>query len=296
MNLRQIRYFCEVVKTGNAAQAAKNLHVAPTAVSMQVSQLEDQLGGQLFDRSKRPMELTELGRFFYSKSIGILSSVNTLERDAKNLANRHKGWIGIGFTRSAMISFLPETIKNFYLENSTLQISLIEELSEYHTESIKSGKFHIGISRLINDPLPDDTIVYEKLFSDPFFAAIPVGNKLSTQDSIKIEDLDNQSFIFYPKDSLSEYSLYIKSLLQSKEVNSRSTYDAIEINTAISLVSAGLGCTIVGESVTKNVYKNVKFLPIKNIEKESLIYAAYLKNENNPLIETFLGHLQRLTR
>ncbi len=64
MNLRQLRYFCEIVEAGSAAAAATRLHVAPTALSMQLGQLEDQLGGELFDRSRRPMELTALGRYF----------------------------------------------------------------------------------------------------------------------------------------------------------------------------------------------------------------------------------------
>ena len=49
MNLRQLRYFCEVVEAGSARLAAERLYVAPTAISMQLAQLEDTLGGRLFD-------------------------------------------------------------------------------------------------------------------------------------------------------------------------------------------------------------------------------------------------------
>jgi DNA-binding transcriptional LysR family regulator len=73
MNLRQIRYFCTVVEAGSAVLAAETLFVAPTAISMQLAQLEDHLGGELFDRSRRPMELTSLGKYFYPRAKELLS-------------------------------------------------------------------------------------------------------------------------------------------------------------------------------------------------------------------------------
>ena len=63
MNLKPLRYFCEVVEAENANLAAARLHVVPAAVSMQLGQLESLLGGKVFDRSTRPMRLTPLGSF-----------------------------------------------------------------------------------------------------------------------------------------------------------------------------------------------------------------------------------------
>ena len=73
MNIKQLKYFCEVVDAGGVNAASANLFVAPTAISMQVSQLEGDLKGKLFDRSTRPMELTALGKFFYPKATHFLS-------------------------------------------------------------------------------------------------------------------------------------------------------------------------------------------------------------------------------
>jgi LysR family transcriptional regulator, benzoate and cis,cis-muconate-responsive activator of ben and cat genes len=72
MNFRQLRYFCEVVEAGSAVHAAERLHVAPTAISMQLAQLEAHLGGELFDRTRRPMEPTALGKFFYPRAKELL--------------------------------------------------------------------------------------------------------------------------------------------------------------------------------------------------------------------------------
>lgn len=106
MNIKQLRYFCEVVEAGNANLAAQKLFVAPTAISMQISQLEDHLGGKLFDRRSRPMALTSLGAFFYPKARTLLSDTALLETEAKGIAAGKLGWLSIGFVRSTFFSVL----------------------------------------------------------------------------------------------------------------------------------------------------------------------------------------------
>src|SRR5206468_10550495 len=86
MNLRQLRYFCEIVESGSAVAAASRLHVAPTALSMQLGQLEEELGGELFDRSRRPMELTALGRYFHPRARMLLAEAKHLQEEARGVA------------------------------------------------------------------------------------------------------------------------------------------------------------------------------------------------------------------
>ena len=104
MNLRQLKYFCEVVEARSAAHAAERLFVAPTAISMQLSQLEQHVGGLLFDRARRPMELTPLGRFFYPRAKELLSQARRLDDEVRGIAVGNRGWLGVGFIRSTLFS------------------------------------------------------------------------------------------------------------------------------------------------------------------------------------------------
>src|SRR3954452_11274358 len=113
MNLRQIRYLCEVVEAGSATAAAARLHVAPTAISMQLAQLEDTLGGELFDRSRRPMEPTALGRFLHPRAKELLLTAARLEDDARAVAAGRIGWLAVGYTRSSIFSVLPSAVRGF---------------------------------------------------------------------------------------------------------------------------------------------------------------------------------------
>ncbi len=106
MNFRQLRYFCEVVDAGTLARAGERLYVAPTAISMQITQLEASVGGALFDRSAKPMALTPLGHYFLPRARELLKQGQRLEADTRDMASGRRGWLGIGFVRSLLYSVL----------------------------------------------------------------------------------------------------------------------------------------------------------------------------------------------
>lgn len=147
MNLKQLQYFCEVVEAGSAAKAAQTLFVAPTAISMRIAQLEEEIGGPLFDRAARPMPLTALGRFVHPCAQELLAQAHRLESDARRVASARAGWLGIGFARSAMLSLLPTAIRSFRSRCPDVRLDMAELLSEHQPAQIEAGKIHLGIAR-----------------------------------------------------------------------------------------------------------------------------------------------------
>ncbi|WED25462.1 LysR family transcriptional regulator [Vibrio sp. DW001] len=292
MNLKQIKYFCEIVKVGSAAQAAKNLYVAPTAISMQISQLETELGGQLFDRTTRPMELTDLGEFFYPRATDILANTNQLKRETKKIVAGQHGWLGLGFVRSALFSFMPSAIRAFRKEYPEVQLDLVEELSDYQPDSIRSGKFHVGISRFIGSPVVPDGFIYQEIMQDPFVAAVPVNHPFASRESLRLNELCKEEFIVYPKDPLSVFSGQLLSLFRENGLEPQIAYEAVEINTAIALVSAGLGCTLVGESISSHQSNDVVFVPVDDLKTKSVVGAIFLTDEKSVFVKKFVECLK----
>src|SRR3954467_14925537 len=143
MNIRQMRYFCEVVDAGSAAVAAERLHVAPTAISMQISQLEAELGGELFDRTRRPMEPTALGRFLHPRAREILLTTARLGEDARAVAAGRVGWLAVGYTRSSIFSVLPRAVRAFTASHPDVRLELITMLSEHQPEQLLAGRIQV---------------------------------------------------------------------------------------------------------------------------------------------------------
>ncbi|KQP49130.1 hypothetical protein ASF44_00400 [Pseudorhodoferax sp. Leaf274] len=184
-----MRYFCEVVETASATVAAERLHVVPAAVSMQLAQLEAQLGGKLFDRSSRPMKLTALGRFMYPKAKAVLADTQRMLEEARDLANGRFGWLSIGFTRSTIFSVLPDAVRSLGVASPKLRIDLTEILTEHQSEALRSGRIHVGLARVIGDFLLDDDMRGVHLFDDPLLAAVPSIHPSARKKALKAQDL-----------------------------------------------------------------------------------------------------------
>lgn len=292
MNIKQLRYFCEVVDAGNANIAAKNLFVAPTAISMQINLLEDELGGKLFDRASRPMTLTTLGEFFYPKAKLLLSDASQLVEEAKEIATGNLGWLSIGFTRSTIFSVLPEAVRQMKSKHPQVKIELIEVLSEHQVEALRKGTIHVGLSRVIGNYRKEDDALYTPLIDDSMYAAISIDHPLAKKKFIRASDFNDIPYVMYPKDPNSDFGKQTLRILENAGANPKIGYEAIEIHTALGLVAAGLGITMVGGTVTKNNRTDIRFLPIKDVSTKASIFTVQLSNFENLLAEEFLTILK----
>lgn len=289
MNLKTMRYFCEVVEAGSAANAAERLFVAPTAISMQLAQLESQLGGELFDRSRRPMALTDLGKFFYPRAKELLLQMSRLDSEARGIASGGGGWLSIGFTRSATFSLLPRVIRRFRAAYPEVQLDLVEALSEYQPAQLRQNRIDVGLSRFIGDFEAPDDLTHAVKLDDPLVAALPIQHPLARRKSLTAAALAEVPFILYPKDPLSPFGQQIVAILKAAGGAEPSVaYGAVEIYTALALVSAGLGATLVGRSIADNKRNDVAFIPVRDIHASTTVVAVTRNNESSKLVAAFL--------
>lgn len=291
MNLRQLRYFCEVVEAGNARAAAEKLFVAPTAISMQISQLETELGGALLDRASRPMKLTPLGEFVYPKARELLAASNRLEFEAKGMAAGKLGWLGIGFTRSTIFSILPEAVRAMQSAYPDVRVELLEILTEDQPAALRSGAIHLGIARSLGAFPREPDLHYTELFDDPLVAALPAQHPLAQRATLVAADLQALPYVSYPKVANAHFSRQVLSILAQAGARVEVGHEAKEIHTALGLVAAGLGTTIVGRSVAANNRTDLCFVPIADLAVQSQVLAVRNDGPAHPLVAAFLAKL-----
>lgn len=292
MNIRQLRYFCEIVNCGTAARAAERLFVAPTAISMQITQLEAEIGGTLFDRSVKPMALTALGQFFLPRARELLAQMQRLEHDAREVAAGRRGWLGIGFVRSVLYSVLPGAVRAFQARHPDVKIELIEMLSEQQPAHLRSGRIHIGLSRYMHAVEPPPNLTHATLFEDAFVAALPAQHPLAALHDLRVASLAALPFISYPKDPSSSYAPNVLSILHDAGAQPRVGHEAIEIHTALGLVAAGLGYALVGASIAAHGHNDVAFIKLPELSARTAVLAVTRSDETNPLVQTMLDLLR----
>jgi LysR family transcriptional regulator, benzoate and cis,cis-muconate-responsive activator of ben and cat genes len=287
MNLRQLRTFCAIVESGSAALAAQALFVAPTAVSMQLAQLEADLGGELFDRSRRPMELTSLGQYLFPRAKELLSNAKRLDDEVKGIAQGKRGWIGIGFVRSANFALLPDSIRRFRKACPDVHLDLVEVLTEYQPEKLLQERIDVGIARFIGPFERHAELDYTLICDDPFVAAVPLDSPLGKRKTVSVAELSAQPFILYPKDPRSPFGQQMVNALRAAGGDPVVGYEAIETHTALALVGAGLGVTMVGQSIAKNNRRDVKFLRVSDMKLTTTLVMLTRAHDDSKTVDAF---------
>jgi DNA-binding transcriptional LysR family regulator len=157
---------------------------------------------------------------------------------------------------------------------------------------LRTGLIHIGISRFINKVPSIADVRYETLFVDPLIVALPINHPLSKSKGVSTSIFLDTPFIAFPKDPQSSFAKTSVQLLMEQDVLPNVLYEATEINTALGLVAAGLGATLVGQSVAQHNRPDIQFLPLTDVKLDTTILSVTKDNEVNPLVDDFLSILR----
>jgi DNA-binding transcriptional LysR family regulator len=291
MNLRRLHYFCEIVDSGSAVVAAGRLHVAPTALSMQLGRLEDELGGELFDRSRRPMELTALGSYFHPRARALLMDARRLEEETRSVAAGQSGVLAIGYTRSSIFSILPRAIRTFRINHPQVKVELMTLLSEHQHTQLQTGRIQLGISRYLGPVDEVDGLAFTHLLDDPFVIALPSGHAFSRRKSVRASEMDDVPFITYPKDPQSTFAEHTIELLRAAGGIPVIAHEANDIHTALGMVASGLGYCMVGRSVCEGNRRDVVFTDLSGCRGKATVMAVTKASDSSKLVAAFLRAL-----
>ena len=147
MELRQLRYFIEVAEREHISEAAVHLHVAQSAVSRQIANLEDELGVQLFERIGRNVKLTPIGKIFLEHTISAIQAIDFAKKQIDEYLNPEKGTIKIGFPTSLAGHLLPTVISAFKKEHPNVAFHLRQGSYQLFNRSCKTSRTKLGFFR-----------------------------------------------------------------------------------------------------------------------------------------------------
>ncbi|MWA19416.1 LysR family transcriptional regulator [Burkholderia pseudomallei] len=246
MELRQLRYFIAVAEEMNITRAAQRLHMTQPPLSRQLQLIEDEIGLPLFERGARPLKLTDAGRVLYAQARRVLEQADELAPLTRRLAQAAER-IVIGFVQSTLYGALPEVIRAFREAAPAVELSLIEMFTLEQLGALKGGRIDIGFGRLRFD---DDRLVREVLVEERLIAALPDGHPLAAPDaSISLADIAGQTLIVYPSTPRPSFADQQLSALRDGGLAPAAVHEVRELQTALGLVAAQVGVSLVPESV-----------------------------------------------
>lgn len=251
MTITQLEYIVAVDAYKSFSVAAEHCFVTQPTLSTQVQKLEEELGVQVFDRSKNPIVTTDVGEKLIQQAASILLERDKLQAIIENEKNEFSGEIKIGIIPTISSFLLPFFLKSF-LKNYPKVDVVIDELT---TSEIISGLhksvLDIGILAL---PISDSGITTEHLYSEPFVGFIPENHRLFKKNKLDITDLVTDDLLLLKEGHcLREHALKVckstgKELSESSQ---KVVFEFGNLDTLIKLVKQNFGMTLLPYLSTK---------------------------------------------
>lgn len=243
MELRQIQYFMEVAKREHVTEAALALHVAQSAVSRQIFNLETELGVNLFIREGRNVKLTMIGQMFLEHMEQAMMVIEEAQREVEEYLDPMKGTIRIGFPSSLASYTLPTTISAFRESYPQVKFQLKQGSYNELIEGVINGDFDMALIGPV--PKQEKKVLGTTLFTDNIVALLPATHPLANQKAIKLGQLREDSFVLFPK----EYILreIIVRACEQIGFQPKVSFEGVDTDSIKGLVSAGLGITLIPE-------------------------------------------------
>jgi LysR family transcriptional activator of glutamate synthase operon len=243
MELRQIQYFIEVAKREHVTEAALALHVAQSAVSRQIFNLESELGVNLFIREGRNVRLTPIGRVFLEQMQQAMQLIENAKREIEEFLDPERGTIRIGFPSSLAAYMLPTVISAFRESYPEVNFHLRQGSYSYLINAVVKGEIDMALIGPV--PKQEKRIKGDILFLENIVALLPSHHSLAGQSSLQLSQLRDDSFVLFPEGFILRE--IVVNACQQLGFRPKVSFEGEDIDAIKGLVAAGLGVTLIPE-------------------------------------------------
>jgi len=294
MELRHLRYFVAVAEEGHVTRAAERLGIQQPPLSQQIRALERELQVPLFRRKPRGVDLTPAGTALLEEARAILAHTQAAVAATRRAARGETGRVGLGFTSSASFHpFVPRTIRAFRERHPLVGLGLEESGTVELVEALRAEKINAAFVRSPIGAAPDLTIF--PVFEEPMVAALPIGHPLAVgAGSLPLAALRHETFILYRRPVGPGLHDAIIAACDRAGFSPTIGQEAPRMLSTLSLVAAGLGVTLVPDSMSRLDTEGLVYRPLDAAGLTAPLNLAWRRNETLAAALGFIALAQHL--
>ena len=294
MELRHLRYFVAIGEEENYRRAAQRLHVAQTALSTQILDLEAELGFKVFDRLPRGVKLSVAGRLFLEDARRILREVNEAAARAARVARGQSGTMRVGFTENASWrGVVPDSFRHFRERQPDAELQLTPATSLEQLDAIRSGRLDAGF--VFNMPKDDAELDHFPVALQHVELAVPKGHALAKVKKLKLRDLVDASFVWFPRrESPAFYDRLMHECFRGGLKSPRIVQEGLNEATILSLVSHGMGVGWVNGTARWRCPESVVIVSVVDLDMPLPLALVWKKDNSSPLVKRFVDDVRSL--
>lgn len=273
MTITQLKYVLAVAEYKNFTIASEHCYVTQPTLSMQIQKLEDELNTRIFNRNKKPIQLTEIGEKIVEQAKIIVDESNRIT----DIVDQQKGFIGgdfkLGIIPTIMPTLLPIFLKSFIKKYPKVNLKIEELTTEEIIKKLSDGHIDVAIAAT---PLENENIKERVLYYEPFVGFVPNEHRLSNTKQLNTENLNIDDILLLEDGHcFKENVINLCSALGSKSQNFQ--LHSGSFDTLIKLSKEGLGMTLLPYLQTLDLNENDKqylkeFKPPAPAREVSIIY------------------------
>jgi len=292
MELRHLRYFVAVAEELHFTRAAERLGIKQPPLSLQIRQLEQEIGTALFHRLTRGVELTEAGTLLLDDAHRILDQVERTKTSIQTRARGETGRIHVGFAGATYFQpLVPDIIRSYRETYPGVVLSPEQSNTPHLIAGLLSGAIDVAFVR---PPLSDgEGLAVQPLVEEHMRIVLPAAHPRADSRSMPLSALAQETLILFPRTIGPGLHDSIIASCQRAGFSPALGQDAPQISSIVYLVAAGFGVSIVPQSIEQIHAEGVTYLRIDRDEPRAPIGLAYRKEEHSMAVRNFVALARR---
>ncbi|AKN15630.1 LysR family transcriptional regulator [Mycobacterium haemophilum DSM 44634] len=283
--LRLLRYFVTVADERHFGRAAERLHIAQPPLSQQIQKLERQLGVNLIDRSRRPIELTDAGNALLDEARLALMHGERAFAAARRAAAGQLGHLHIGALQAAVDGVLSYIMRAHRREYPDVKLQVTELSAPEQAARLAEHRLDVGFLR---GPVNEASLTVQTLVEDPLMAVVCDDHPLAEQERIAASLLGDQPIVLWARRAAPASYADIVELFRRHDIEPPIVDESPHIQTVLALVASGAGISLLPTSFINLSRKGVRFVPLHGPIPHSPIALAWRTSSQSPAVRCFL--------
>lgn len=296
LSLRQFQQFLAVAETMNFRRAAERLNMAQPPLTTAIRLMEEEIGVRLFERTNRITRLTPAGEVLREEARRAIAQAERAVTLTKRAGEGAIGTLRIGFVASSIHHLIPRIVAEFRRAYPSVVLELEEATSARQISAVLADRMDVGLVALPIPSSAETLIAKSVLMESRLIAAIPADHPLASEPSLRLAALAGESWILFPESEGPGLYSTIMQACSEAGFSPRVGQRAVQMETIIGLVAAGLGVALVPEAFLSSGREGVAFRHLDGIGTPIpyKVGLAWRKDQSLPVLSSFLRFVEQL--
>lgn len=287
MELRHLQCFLVLAEELSFSRAARRLHIAQPSLSQQMRQLETELATDLFDRSVRPIRLTNAGQLLMESAAGIVTETENTLREVRRAGRGEVGRIRVGYSYGGLYDLVLALLGRLREAWPSTTIAVYQLAEREQVDALHSRRVDVVIGR-VTEPITSDDVVIKPLREEKLLAILPECHPCAGGDSVRLADLHAEQFVMFPRRlEPVVFDNYVRACVDAG-FTMRLEHEVTDAQTQALIIAAGLGVGLTGDHLALR-FPSLVYLPVEPpttlAEVAALWCEEYLPDSVRPFLD-----------